>query len=53
VPWWFGSKVWWADHFWFEIGSQLFVWSWFLGFCFVLFRWIRGREVVEVACSFG
>jgi len=27
--------------------------SWFVGFYFVLFRWIRGREVVDVACSFG
>jgi len=40
-------------HFWFEIGSQLFGSSWFLGFCFMLFRWIGGREVVEAACSFG
>ena len=24
VPCWFSSKVWWADHFWFEIESQLF-----------------------------
>jgi len=34
VPFWFGPKVWWADHFWFEIGSQFF------GSCLVLgFLW--------------
>jgi len=27
--------------------------SWFLGYCFVLFWWIGGREVVDAACSFG
>jgi len=52
VPCWFGSKVW-ESAFWFEIRSQLFGFSWFLGFCFVLFRWIGGREVLEAACSFG
>jgi len=32
VAFWFGSEVWWADHFWFEIGSQFFGSRLVLGF---------------------
>ena len=36
VSFWFGHKVWWADHFWFVIGSQFFSSSLVLGFLWFL-----------------
>ena len=36
MPVWLGPEVWWADRFWFEIGSQLFSSSFVLGFYGVL-----------------
>jgi len=47
VLYWFVSRVWSADHFWFEIGSRCFDSSLLWDNYGVYLQWIKGREVVE------